>query len=625
MNRLKRKAEAATLGALLVYSAGTMWLPARDGVQPPDNQSRSQAGSQTYDAGRALEVSIALPSSHVSVAGSVSPNPVAALQRKAGKRASKTDKSKLPEIARSRMTRAVAELALHGGEQPVELIIAYNNVADSPALERARIVALGGTLTRSYEQFPFKAVTIPASALVDLASQEGVRVMDLDVPVTASSQAAREVIKLPVAGSSDFWPVSADAGIAVIDSGISQHSDLSTIVFYDCATDTVAGCVATNDPTGDYDQFGHGTHMAGVIGSTGDLSAGAYAGIAPAASLYSLQALGSDGSGTSSSVLAALDWVMTNAPLYNIRVVNMSLGKPVEESAEMDPLVIAVEQVWQSGIVVVAAAGNYGEFGEFTISSPGNSRHVITVGSLTDNATGGDYSDDYVSTYSSRGPTAYDLVLKPDLLAPGNRVVSTSRLNQELRILLGNTGVSCGVGCDDHYLELSGTSVSTAVVSGTAAIMLSKDPSLTPATVKARLMKSAMKLDGDPIMVGAGLLDVEAALAETSIVTGEALSPKLVLTEAGTEVLLEDPSLLWGSQWDASDLWSNGYFWANSTTDPGYRRPMVISGPMPCRKHQTGSTPTGISGRTATFGLMATSGPTAISGRMATFGSAITC
>jgi len=185
------------------------------------------------------------------------------------------------------------------------------------------------------------------------------------------------------------------------------------------------------------DPFGHGSHVAGVIGGTGNNSGGAYTGVASGASIYSVRVLDREGKGVTSDVIAGLDWVLTNGATNKIRVVNLSLGKAVEESNTTDPLILAVEQVWDAGYVVVASAGNYGLFGNFTITSPGNSRKIITVGSLTDAGTGTDFSDDYVSTYSSRGPTLVDHVLKPDLIAPGNRFIASIPMDSYLQKLLG--------------------------------------------------------------------------------------------------------------------------------------------------------------------------------------------
>jgi serine protease AprX len=133
----------------------------------------------------------------------------------------------------------------------------------------------------------------------------------------------------------------------------------------------------------------------------------------------------------------------------------------------------SAEVVWDAGIVVVASAGNYGRDGHFTITSPGNSRKVITIGSLTDNETGTNLDDDYVSTYSSRGPTVHDHVLKPDLLAPGKRLVAPIPDTVLLRTDLADRVVVCDTNhCDDDYLELSGTSM--------AAIRLWRLPARLP-------------------------------------------------------------------------------------------------------------------------------------------------
>ena len=153
--------------------------------------------------------------------------------------------------------------------------------------------------------------------------------------------------------------------------------------------DNVAIQVIADDA---YDPFGHGTHVAGVIGASGASSNGAYQGIAPYTPIHSLRVFDENGVGNVSDAIAALDWILANGAKHGIGVVNLSLGKALEESNTTDPLVLAVEAVWDAGFVVVASAGNYGRDGNFTITSPGNSRKIITVGSLTDAGTA-DYSD----------------------------------------------------------------------------------------------------------------------------------------------------------------------------------------------------------------------------------------
>ena len=114
---------------------------------------------------------------------------------------------------------------------------------------------------------------------------------------------------------------------------------------------------------------------------------------------------------------------------YNIRVINLSLGRPVFESYTVDPLCQAVEAAWKAGIVVVTAAGNSGRDnslgtrGYGTIASPGNDPYVITVGADERQRHAYAY-DDNVASYSSKGPTLIDHIVKPDIVAPGNSVVS---------------------------------------------------------------------------------------------------------------------------------------------------------------------------------------------------------
>ena len=266
--------------------------------------------------------------------------------------------------------------------------------------------------------------------------------------------------------------------------------------------------------TSSCDPYGHGTHIAGIIGGDESLG-GDYAGVAPGAKIYGVRVLDGEGRGDASDVIAGLDWVLENADELGIKVVNMSLGKAVETRAAEDPLVQAAEAVWDAGITVICSAGNYGRDGHFTITSPGNSPKVITVGSITDEGTGNDSSDDYVSTFSSLGPTAFDHFLKPDLVAPGNKVVASSPASSVLERELPERARGCPSGCGTPYLELSGTSMAAGMVSGTAALMLTNDPTLTPDAIKATLMLTARKVDVDPTFAGAGVLDIEASIAES--------------------------------------------------------------------------------------------------------------
>src|SRR5205807_6208620 len=109
----------------------------------------------------------------------------------------------------------------------------------------------------------------------------------------------------------------------------------------------------------------------------------------------------------------------------------LSLGRPIYERCNRDPLGRAVEAAWANGIVVVTAAGNLGRNGYATILSPANSPHAITVGAMKTLST---YprTDDLIASYSSKGPTYIDLTVKPDVVAPGNQIVSLLAPNSTL-------------------------------------------------------------------------------------------------------------------------------------------------------------------------------------------------
>jgi serine protease AprX len=458
--------------------------------------------------------------------------------------------------------------SLQGGahDDMVDVIVTFKPGAR--AAVRGLGAKLGGHAKHSLSTLPFQTLQIPSSALEALAANPAVEFVSPDSAVYAASPAARETTHVPgsatAPGSANQWWRGAGITVAVVDTGVYPHGD-----FYSLAGqfDFLNGAPAL--PMVQTDTYGHGTHVAGMIGADGRNSLYAkFQGVGTQARVLSLRALDPSGKGNLSDVLHALDWLLTTGiRQQGVRVVNLSMGKSVDEAQAQDPLVRAVEAVWDAGVVVVVSAGNYGKDGHYTITSPGNARKVITVGSLTDNGTGTNFSDDYVSTYSSRGPTMYDKVLKPDLVAPGNKVIAPYAKNAQLGATTSYR-VYCGYqgkGCIEKYLEMSGTSMAAAVVSGAVARMLDKDPSLTPSTVKARLMQTARKIPGDPTTVGAGVLDVENAMNAKGTVAGQALSPLMNLDTATSTVYVQDPALLWGgTEWSAGSLWPDGYLWADA-------------------------------------------------------------
>jgi len=458
----------------------------------------------------------------------------------------------------------------------VDVIVQFKQAPT--AYHHEKVLSRGGKIKRELGRFKGGAYTMPASALEDLANDPDVVYITPDRPLSGastSSSAWTLDYHSETINTSAATAVGLDGtgiGVAIIDSGVANVPDLtrSNVVFsQDFTGDKVNGAA---------DQYGHGTHVAGIIAGNGNASTGpndfyTFKGIAPNVSIVNLRVLDANGNGTVSNVIAAIQQAIALKSTYDIKVINLSLGGPVWESYTVDPLCQAVEQAWQSGITVVVAAGNYGRDndagnnGYGTITSPGNDPYVITVGAMNTMGTP-DRTDDVIASYSSKGPSLTDNVIKPDLVAPGNLIVSlytpADTLNQENAgneaptSLYQTNGTSASSGT---YFILSGTSMATPMVSGATALLLQQNPAMTPDQVKARLMLTAFKdlqqyatitdpttgqtfnEQADIFTVGAGYLDIQAALANTDLAPptlGSALSPFVGIDANGDAVLVVD-------------------------------------------------------------------------------------
>ncbi len=300
-------------------------------------------------------------------------------------------------------------------------------------------------------------------------------------------------------------------GVAVIDSGIADHAALSGRV-------VARVNLVSTEPGMTGDPFGHGTHIAGIIGGSGASAArvtSAYSGgSAPGVHFVDVRVLDSNGLGYTSDVIAGIDWTIANGARYGVRVINLSLGHPVWEPALTDPLCRAVERAVRNGYIVVASAGNYGRTAtgqriQGGVSSPGNSPFAITVGAVDTKGTV-DRRDDVVAPYSSRGPTKYDFAVKPDVVAPGSGLVSLENPGSWLSSRFPSWHVA-GTGRNAYY-RLSGTSMSAAVVSGGVALLLDAEPGLSPAQVKIALQTGATFMtDGGLVAAGTGEVDFDAS------------------------------------------------------------------------------------------------------------------
>ena len=445
----------------------------------------------------------------------------------------------------------------------------------------------GGELLHSFNTLLGSTYKIPVSALNDLANDPEVVFVSPDRLLTPTLDIAAATINATAAAQYGYD--GSGVGVAVIDSGISPHADFPRGAEFHL--DLAGGGVQ--------DAYGHGTHVAGIIAGTGRSSSNSsffrtFQGIAPGVSLIDLRVLDKNGSGTDSSVIVAIEAAIFLKNFLNIRVINLSLGRPVYESYKLDPLCQAVENAWKAGIVVVVAAGNSGRdnsvgtSGYGTIGSPGNDPYVITVGAMKTAGTT-TRSDDTIASYSSKGPTLYDHIAKPDIVAPGNRTISLRAATASLAKTYPQTLVAMNVyqhggraDASPDYLNLSGTSMAAPMVSGAVALILQKFPQLTPDRVKARLMKTASKSfpaysnATDPVTgttytsqydiftIGAGYLDIAAALDNSDNTTGTAISP--TAGYSGGKVTLNYDST---AVWNKSVTWGSSVIWGSNVFMPG--------------------------------------------------------
>ena len=389
--------------------------------------------------------------------------------------------------------------------------------ASSLFLVTTLIRQLGGVPGRQLPILNAVVADVPNVALPILAGNSLVLKVALDRAVRGSNERTGVTVGATAVRQALGYDGSG-VGVAVIDSGIaSWHDDLMrTGVPGSQRVDQFVDFV--NGRPSPYDDYGHGTHVAGIIAGNGFDSGGARAGIAPAATLLVLKVLDASGQGRISDVIAAFDYVVSHQSIFHTRIINLSLGAGVFESYNSDLLTLAARKAVDQGIVVVASAGNAGRnsdgqhvYGGTT--APGNAPWVLTVGaSSTQGTTLRD--DDIMAAFSSRGPTAVDRRAKPDLVAPGVGTESLSAPGSTLFTSESQYLVGGSVPFPFFpYLSLSGTSQAAPVVAGTVALMLQANPDLTPNAVKAILQYSAQRYDGyDALTQGAGFLDARGAV-----------------------------------------------------------------------------------------------------------------
>jgi serine protease AprX len=423
------------------------------------------------------------------------------------------------------------------GTRPVDrtgVIVGYDG-ADPAAAERA-VRRAGGTVGARLGLVDSFAATVPAGSLGALRVAPGVTSVTPDGQVRmtgknwladGASTTMASVTKM--IGAQDVW-MKKDAagrtvtgkgvGVAIIDSGIVPAKGLADAARVVNGPDLSFEAVQPN--LRNLDTFGHGTHMAGIIGGRDpevtpgkevNTDAAKFVGVAPDATLVNVKVAATDGAVDVSQVIAAIDWVVShrNDPGLNIRVLNLSFGTDSVQDPRLDPLSHAVEAAWRKGIVVVVAVGNDGPT-RTQVSMPAANKYVIAVGAA-DHVGTEPKGDDVVASFSTRGSTTR----AADLLAPGRSIVSLRTPNSFIDSnypagLLGTT-----TDPTLRFFKGSGTSQATAVVSGAAALLLQARPTLTPDEVKRLLVTTTDAMPkADPIGRGAGQLNIRNALGAPS-------------------------------------------------------------------------------------------------------------
>ena len=422
-------------------------------------------------------------------------------------------------------------MGVHGANEPRRALLSGDLIAHvaKHTKARTRVIVQGSHADlealaarrrlQIVRHFTGGAVLLADSAEVnELASEAGIESLSGDLRVRTSMSVSNKSTaadqtragKPGLLGIGGIPAVTGkDIGVAVIDSGISAHTALTGKIAY-------SQSFVDGDPSVS-DAYGHGTHVAGIIaGSATSVTSLYTGGIAPGVTkLVNLRVLGADGSGYVSDVIDAIEWAISHKQQYNIRVINLSLGHPVMAKCVNDPLCVEVGKAVQQGIVVVAAAGNYGRSADGRhmilggIASPGNSPYAITVGALNTWNTVA-RTDDTVATFSSRGPTAQDFAVKPDIAAPGVKIVSLEAKSSLLPTLYPTIHVAGS--STNAYMYLSGSSMAAPMVTGGVALLLHGQPGLNPSQVKLALQTGATYMsDGGLMGAGAGSVNFWAS------------------------------------------------------------------------------------------------------------------
>jgi serine protease AprX len=464
-----------------------------------------------------------------------------------------------------------------------ERVIVQVTPGSRPRVRRL-LLSLGAKIRAEHPSLDGITADVPGSVLRKLAADANVTAVGLDAEVTSTAAVKKKSslaqlhtsVLRSTLGLDALSPRGAGVGVAVIDSGIAPLPAFSDRIaaFYDFTN----GAVLRTTPR---DEYGHGTHVAGLIGGqqlAGDFE---FEGVAPSVHFIGIKVLDKNGRGRTSDVIRALEFVTANQSLFNVRIVNLSLGHPILARAEDDPLVQAVENAVSRGLVVVVSAGNFGsnpetgEMGYAGITSPGNAPSAITVGAVDTKQTVR-RSDDEVTRYSSRGPSWYDAFAKPDVVAPGHALTAIADTSSYLyrnypTLRRDGTG-------QRKYIALSGTSMATGVASGVIATMLEANARYhgfgkrpTANTVKGLLQYTAIPVnapgtatDADALTQGAGEINADGAIRLASLLN-PAAAPNATWIDMRHPIAVPYSTIGGATEpWSSMILWGDAILWGES-------------------------------------------------------------
>jgi hypothetical protein len=340
-----------------------------------------------------------------------------------------------------------------------------------------------------YKIFFGAAISAPRAVVSALESLDYVKQVHMDKVYNANLTESVHLI-----GADSVWIAFGNKGdsikVAILDSGIDyMHPALGK--GFGPGFKVIGGYDFVNKDNDPMDDNGHGTHVAGIVAANTD----SIKGVAPNALLLAYKVLDASGSGLESTIIEGIERVvdMDNNGIDDdmVDIVNMSMGGIGNPN---DALSVAVNNAVKIGVVFCISAGNSGSY--TTIGSPGCAADAITVGS-TDKS-------NFLSYFSSKGPTTDAYTIKPDILAPGSNIKST---------YLNNS-----------YQILSGTSMATPHVTGVCALIKKQHKDWTPPMIKSAIMSTAKDINLDVMNQGCGIVNAYKSVSAATLTVPSSVS-----------------------------------------------------------------------------------------------------